>query len=219
MIHHVRARLRHGLLTVAVALPAYIFINDNLLEITFIHGNSMAPTLSPDYRRTGSRDLILWKKLAPTRDLARDDLVVFRSPQRPESAAVKRVIGLEGDVILLDPRSRPASVINARPNPDALRWDAWGGRVRVPPGHVWVEGDNRRESLDSNAYGPISRALIEGKAISVILPWSRMGTQPWKVASLAHGKRTHVLIGAEAEKSGGYGFSSIPSWQIDKPKD
>lgn len=45
-------------------------------------------------------------------------------------------------------------------------------------GACWVEGDNRRNSVDSNsAYGPISRGLIFGKATHVIWPpeqWRRL---------------------------------------------
>jgi inner membrane protease subunit 2 len=57
-------------------------------------------------------------------------------------------------------------------------WDAMAPRVKVPYGHVWVEGDNWRESLDSNYYGPMSRSLIVGKAMGCVWPPERWG-KPW----------------------------------------
>lgn len=75
--------------------------------------------------------------------------------------AVKRIVGLEGDVI----RTRD-------PYPSAT--------VRVPLGHVWVEGDGgERLSRDSNDYGPISTNLIVGKVTHVLWPLHRFGRVRW----------------------------------------
>jgi inner membrane protease subunit 2 len=71
-------------------------------------------------------------------------------------------------------------------------------RVKVPYGHVWLEGDNWRESLDSNYFGPVSRSLIVGRAMGVIWPPERWG-RPWD----GEGKekevwgRTRVIKGEE----------------------
>lgn len=57
--------------------------------------------------------------------------------------AIKRVVALEGD-----------TVITKAPYPFATE--------KVPPGHVWVEGDHPesdRWSNDSNHYGPVSATL------------------------------------------------------------
>jgi len=32
--------------------------------------------------------------------------------------------------------------------------------VRVPHGHIWVEGDHHGHSFDSNAFGPVSQFSI-----------------------------------------------------------
>lgn len=189
-------------LTVLLAVPTAIFINDNVVELTNINGNSMAPTLSPDYRETGARDYMVWKKSDPLAGLARDDVVMFHNPETPEGIAVKRVIALEGDVVLLDRRRRPDEVINGRLNPAALRWDRWQGRVRIPEGHVWVEGDNWRATKDSNTYGPVSKSLINGKAVCLFWPPSRFGGQPWKEDENTHSTRrqTKILTGLQTER-------------------
>jgi mitochondrial inner membrane protease subunit 2 len=72
---------------------------------------------------------------------------------------VKRIIGLEGDVV----RTR-------KPYPYPT--------VKVPPGHVWVEGDGEK-TRDSNDYGPIARSLIIGKVTHIVWPLHRIGTVKW----------------------------------------
>ncbi|KAF1827447.1 LexA/Signal peptidase [Dissoconium aciculare CBS 342.82] len=184
MFGNVRTIVARGVLPVALATPICIFINDNLLEYTYIHGRSMQPTLSPDYHLTGARDIVFWQKFSPTRDLQRGAIVMFNSPQRPESSAVKRVIALEGDIVVLDPKRKPADI----------------GRVRVPPGHVWVEGDNWRETLDSNVYGAISKGLISGRAMFVAWPWLRAGKKPWNEWENGTGRKTKVITGPVVER-------------------
>jgi inner membrane protease subunit 2 len=199
MLGNVRTIVARSVLPVALATPVCIFVNDNFLEYTFVSGRSMQPTLSPDYHLTGAREGVFWQKYYPTRDLTRGAIVMFNSPQNPESSAVKRVIALEGDVVVLDPKRRPAEVLNGRVNPDALRWEKWQGRVKVPAGHVWVEGDNWRESLDSNVYGSVSKSLITGKAMFVAWPWSRAGAKPWEDWESVPVRKTKVLTGSSAQ--------------------
>lgn len=174
-------------------------INDNVLEITPINGPSMSPTLSRDYHETGRRDYMAWSKWQPTEDLQRGDVVLYHNPRSPESSAVKRVIALGGDTVILDRRRRPGHNDMGQVNPleiTAMRnWDALGGRITVPYGHVWVEGDNWRKSFDSNHVGPISRSMIVGKAATVVLPLRRAGLKPWEM--MYHG-RTKVLKGSES---------------------
>lgn len=82
----------------------------------------------------------------------RGDIVVFLSPKDPNDFVIKRLIAFEGDVIL-------------RPE----------GEVEIPKGHIWVEGDNSRNSIDSKHYGPVPLGLVFAKATHVIWP-----PQNWK---------------------------------------
>ncbi|KAK3057201.1 hypothetical protein LTR09_002240 [Extremus antarcticus] len=169
------------------AASAVIFINDNVVVTTFVEGESMAPTLSPDYHETRDCDWVLWNKLFSRSALQRGDVVQFGNPYKPEGLAVKRIIGLEGDVILLDKRRKPQNAEGPEMH-ETRAWDAWKGKAVVPPGHVWVEGDNVRHTIDSNYYGPVSMALIEGRAVAVVSP-SKFWTKPWE----GYQSRTKVI--------------------------
>lgn len=46
----------------------------------------------------------------------------------------------------------------------------------VPSGMIWVMGDNQTNSLDSRAFGPISKSAITGKAFFRTWPLERTGT-------------------------------------------
>ncbi|XP_024912086.1 mitochondrial inner membrane protease subunit 2 [Cynoglossus semilaevis] len=86
-------------------------------------------------------------------EVQRGDIVSMLSPKNPQQKIIKRVIGLEGDFIrTLHYKNR---------------------YVRVPGGHLWVEGDHHGHSLDSNSFGPVSVGLIHGRASHIIWPPNR----------------------------------------------
>lgn len=117
----------------------------------------------------------------------RGDVVTFWKPHKPEEMGIKRVVALEGDTVYpvrgyaLDPAvrvNRVQGLPDGLPDvdPDAIQAQGEGGaeilgKVVVPHGHVWVEGDNWRKSYDSNDFGPISKGLIEGKAMWIWRRW------------------------------------------------
>ena len=138
-----------------------ITVNNLFVEVYPVRGPSMSPTLSPDYHETGRKDLLLVSKRSPAKDLQRGQIVTFWNPEKPEKMSIKRIVALEGDTVVPD-RRYPLRI------------------VPVPFGHVWVEGDNWRSSLDSNDFGPISKALITGKATAVVWPPSRFGSEAVK---------------------------------------
>lgn len=125
-------------------------------------GPSMEPTL-------GDRgEWVIENRLSYTlfpNSIARGDLVTLRSPLDPYRIICKRVLGLAGDVICVDPTGRLA------PSTE---------HVIVPKGHVWISGDNAAMSRDSRQYGPVSVGLIMGKlsarvsrSVSFNVPYKR----------------------------------------------
>ena len=74
---------------------------------------------------------------------------------------MKRVLGLPGDVVRRDVRMvRRGSKAGRR-----LGFGSVPEEVIVPPGQVFVEGDNWRDSLDSNDFGTLPMALVTGRAV------------------------------------------------------
>lgn len=81
------------------------------------------------------------------------DVVMSKSPRNPKHVVCKRVLGLEGDVVYV-----------SRTSQRGPRY------VKVPEGHVWLQGDNPTNSTDSRHYGPVPYALLEGRAFLKIWP-------------------------------------------------
>jgi mitochondrial inner membrane protease subunit 1 len=50
---------------------------------------------------------------------------------------------------------------------DIVRTDALMGRlIRIPEGHVWLQGDNLANSIDSRDYGPVPEAILKGRVLA-----------------------------------------------------
>ncbi|XP_073921140.1 mitochondrial inner membrane protease subunit 2 isoform X4 [Castor canadensis] len=45
--------------------------------------------------------------------------------------------------------------------------------VKVPRGHMWVEGDHHGHSFDSNSFGPVSLGLLHAHATHILWPPER----------------------------------------------
>ncbi|GAA6036668.1 hypothetical protein JCM8097_001289 [Rhodosporidiobolus ruineniae] len=141
---------RNTLTIVQVLCGVHLF-NEHMAEVRPCTGASMYPTLS----HTGTFVLhsALALKLSP---LERGNLVTAVSPLDPAHQVLKRVIGLPGDTVCVDPsgeRRKPS-----------VEW------CKVPPGHVWLAGDNTSNSTDSRDYGPVPIALVRGKIVARVWP-------------------------------------------------
>ena len=131
----------------------------------------MMPTLNY------SGDLLLtcvWPYWSPAwmgfkREVRRGDIVTAASPTNPWDTVCKRVIGVAGDIIEVDPRRGEGMLYSADPEgklkttPTSLTGRGW---VKIPKGRVWLAGDNTSNSTDSRDYGPVPLALIRGKVIA-----------------------------------------------------
>ena len=105
-------------------------------------------------------------------DISRGDLLIYISPKDPEEFLIKRVIALETDLVQTDGR-----------------WSEETGNddlVRIPRGHVWVQGDNLSNTVDSNKYGPVSLGLTVGVATHIIWPLARISKLNNQAGLLLH---------------------------------
>ncbi|XP_072777962.1 mitochondrial inner membrane protease subunit 2 isoform X3 [Taeniopygia guttata] len=162
-----------------VAVPVTVTFLDRVACVARVEGASMQPSLNPGGREAS--DVVLLNHWSIRNyDVQRGDIVslvssvsfwrsipfatytwclnvvclfLLRSPRNPEQKIIKRVIALEGDII---------KTIGYKKK-----------YVKVPHGHIWVEGDHHGHSFDSNAFGPVSLGLLHARATHILWPPQR----------------------------------------------
>ncbi|XP_043268700.1 mitochondrial inner membrane protease subunit 1 [Venturia canescens] len=99
-------------------------------------GPSMEPTIF-------SNTLLFTEHLSPRlQKLSKGDIIIAKSPSEPRQHICKRITGLPGDKV------------------------RYGFTTYVvPPGHVWLEGDNRNNSKDSRTYGAVPQGLLRSRVL------------------------------------------------------
>lgn len=143
--------VRDSLATLSMVLRfgagAYVF-QEYVMNSTMCVGPSMMPTVNP------RGDVLLAEYISPRFSLIRSgDVVVATKPNNTKVLVVKRVRGMPGERIWVKRRGWSA------PRP-----------ISVPPGHVWLEGDNPSQSTDSREYGPVPMALVRGRILCRFWP-------------------------------------------------
>lgn len=135
-----------------------------------VDGPSMMPTLqNSEYILVDKAEYYLH---APRRG----DVIVFIAPPSPTTDYVKRIIGVPGDNIRVT-QDGVVYVNGARINePYVNDLDNPYGQVtyHLKANQYFVLGDNRGDSSDSRAWGPVPRNYIIGKAALVYWPASEM---------------------------------------------
>ena len=144
-----------------LATASYYVISHFLVESVRVVGESMHPTLEDAHRYLLNRWVLLLR--APHRG----EIVVIRDPA-DNGLSVKRVVGVAGDRILL--RDGKIYINGRQPSEPYLE----AGTPTFPgpyleeqqfqcgPDQYFVLGDNRNNSVDSRAYGPVARRAILG---------------------------------------------------------
>ena len=149
-----------------------LLIGDHLLVNKLVYSPSFGPL----------EDVLLGKK-----EIQRGHVVVFKFPEDPSRDFIKRVIGLPGEKVEI--RDKKVSIdgkpldepyvhfLEAPLRPDDPEYglrgesirDNWGPQV-VPPGQLFVMGDNRDNSRDSRFWGFLPQDQVKGRALLVY--WS-----------------------------------------------
>jgi signal peptidase I len=113
-------------------------------------------------------------KLLPYKNPSRGDVIVFKYPNGPETAYVKRLIGMPGDKVEVIGRT---VFINDQPlkesytrfiDPGSV--DDHKGPFFIPQDQYFAMGDNRDNSQDSRYWGTVPRDYLCGKAL--VIYWS-----------------------------------------------
>lgn len=153
-----RRVLKFGLL-IALSVGSYFFFSRVIVTAVEVKGVSMAPTL-----RAGDR-CILNRFAYLTREPQRGEMVVLKDPETGD-LIVKRIVGLPCETVIM---RNDAAYVNGRRifEPYASRFvrndlSPLSKATVVPRGHYFVLGDNRNRSVDSRAFGPVTRESILG---------------------------------------------------------
>jgi signal peptidase I len=161
-------------------LVALAAANLGPVHARMVPSGSMAPTFLP-----GDRMLVITR--SPSRAVARGEILVFKPPfasfpgDEPafgwlagETTYVKRAIGLPGDRV--EVKKGVGVVVNGTllAEPYVLQAPSYGwGPAVVPPGRLFMLGDNRNDSFDSHYWGFLPQDHVVGRPGAVIWPPSR----------------------------------------------
>ena len=145
---------------------AQISLVQGLVNIFFsarfrVEGDSMLPFLAHRESVLVVRTRFTWNRLR------RGDVAVFERPGGGEGICIKRIVGLPGeDIKIAGGRVYLDGELLAE---DYIR--GYGDSKDDParewfngPDEYFLLGDNRADSNDSRAFGPVSEKLIKGRA-------------------------------------------------------
>lgn len=143
-------------------------LTDTFGTVARVEGISMQPTLNPTF--STSSDMVFLSYLPVYFDsIKRGDIIVAISPRNPDETIVKRVIGIEGDIVKIKRKKDDHSTPKV-----------------VPKGYYWIEGDHKGHTYDSTSFGPISKGLIVAKVPAIVWPPSRWQLMQSKLHELGN---------------------------------
>jgi signal peptidase I len=167
-----RERIWEWVKSIGLAVLLALGIRTAVVEAFVIPSGSMEPTLQIGDRVLGNK---FWFWFAEPH---RQDIVIFAPPPSAELAAgalIKRVIAVEGDVV--EVRDEQVMVNRQLLTEPYLKEQPLYilSPTLVPPGMLFVLGDNRNASYDSHAWGFVPRGSLRAKAFARYWPLNRIG--------------------------------------------
>ena len=181
---------------VIIALLIAIVIRSFIIQPYIIPSGSMLNTLQVGDRlfvtkfSYGIHLPFVEKEIISLGEPKHGDIIVFPFPNDKSVDYIKRVVGVPGDVIEVRDKQlyrngqavREDYIIHSDPHMAARR-DTMKP-VLVPPGKVFVMGDNRDYSEDSRFWGFVDKDTIHGRASIIYwssidfvnIKWERIGS-------------------------------------------
>lgn len=169
-----RARVLDAVVIVLCAVLVAAIVRTTIMQTFSIPTESMVPTL-----QVGDR-VVVDKLSYRFREPRRQEIIVFRTPTGSSTQfrqLVKRIIGVPGDVVTVDPALQVVVNGVGLPEPYLPDGTVTGDldRIVVPPGMFFVMGDNRAASFDGRYFGLVPRSSVMGRAVLLVWPVTRAG--------------------------------------------
>ncbi len=164
---------------IAIALIISLPIRFFIAEPFVVNGASMDPTFA-----TG-QFLIVDRLSYRFESPKRGDVIVFRYPNQPSTYYIKRIIGLPGETvsikngnISISAKNSTTTVAIDEPYIDSSHRSFDDLIAPLNDSQYFVMGDNRRESSDSRAWGPLPKEMIIGRPAVRLLPLTKLSIYP-----------------------------------------
>jgi signal peptidase I len=184
-----KSALRENIEAIIVAIILALFIRTFIVQAFKIPSGSMKETLQigdhilVNKFMYGVKIPFLRTTIIEVKNPKRNDIVVFKFPEDPGKDFIKRVIGVAGDVV--EHRDKKVYVNNEPVDdifgmytdphifPGSFQPRDNFGPVTVPPGSLFVMGDNRDHSYDSRWWGYVNLKAVQGKAFMIYWSWDK----------------------------------------------
>lgn len=192
-------KLVEWIITILAALIIALFIISNIITLTQIKEQSMEPTLSENervivfklgymFKEPEAGDIVILNRSMEEKGIIKNmlsegkdiiDNIKYRfTGEIEKNNLVKRVIGVEGDVINIE--DGKLYINNSLQDEDYITGftpakNEYNYPLELPEGKIFVLGDNRENSLDSRDFGLINIESIKGRVGYRILPFGRFG--------------------------------------------
>ncbi|WP_353684892.1 signal peptidase I [Thermodesulfovibrio sp. 3907-1M] len=180
--------------SIGIAILIALFIRAYIVQAFKIPSGSMIPTLLiGDHLLVNKFIYGIHLPFSDKRVLIfekpkRGDIIVFKYPEDPSRDFIKRVIGIEGDVVEIKNKKVFVNGVELK-EPYARYTDSYihpreldprdnFGPLKVPKGKLFVMGDNRDQSYDSRFWGFVDMKDVKGKALIIYWSWDNENHKP-----------------------------------------
>jgi signal peptidase I len=111
-------------------------------------------------------------RLPAVRNPQPGDIIIFKYPGDKRTDYIKRCVAVEGQTVEL--KGTKLYVDGESQDEEYAKYfhGSSFGPFAVPPGHIFVMGDNRDNSADSRVWGPLNTDLVLGKAMFIYFSWN-----------------------------------------------